>query len=280
MRLSRLLMLPFAIIGGYILYQLLVNDQYQYSYYLIIPVIAITACLALYPQLDALGYKWWPLKADPKLKAIIEHSSPSIQWIPQEEREAFFANLYNKSRAVDYIGMKVEDIPTDIKIMSIYPAALMEYIFGIDLLKEYNRVVFYKHPFPSPQYRKWHSAEVNHEDGVMLYSLEQMIMCYSRPGEFYHIAFDPWIRALLKSHPELAGIDLMNHEVHWSSNDLDHSKALKLLGLDNILNRHLNWQAFLHHSEIFKQLHTKAWLQIQPHLVAKVRTTPIIALES
>ncbi|MDX1685758.1 MAG: hypothetical protein R3275_11025 [Saprospiraceae bacterium] len=253
MRLSRLIMIPFVVAGGYMLYQMFFHDQYQYSYFLIIPVVVVAASLALAPQLDEIGYKWWPTKADDTLKRILMQSSPSLIWVRPEDREAFFSMSINAIRKMDFIGMKVDDIPTDVKIMSIYPGVLMEYLFGVDLLTEYNRVVFYKHPFPSPEYKKWHSGEVHYKDGVLLLSLEQMIPNYTRSGDFYHIVFDLWIRALLRSYPDVLNKDLLDQDIDWGKKDLNLEKARAYLGLDIVLQRHVNMLAFFRYPQLSRE---------------------------
>lgn len=267
MRLSRLLMIPFAIAAGWLMYEMYFNYQYQYSYYLIIPVVAIAACLALYPQLDAIGYKWWAPKKDLRLERIIANSSPSTHWIKEDDYSNFISSCLTEIRKIDFIGMKVDDIPTDIKVMCIYPGMLIDYLFGTTLIKEYNRVVLYKHPFPSPQYNKWHSGEINHEDGVLLFSLEQLIPNYGRPGDFYHIGFDMWIRAFLTRHAELFNKGFLNEDIDWELADLDHQKAISYLGLDIVLPRHLNWQAFFNHPEVFKEQSPHNY----EHIISKMR---------
>lgn len=252
-------MLPFAIAAGYMLYQMFFNYEYQWSYWLVIPVIAIAASLALYPQLDAIGYKLWPQKLDPTLKRILLNSAPSTKWIEPEDHDAFFAGCLNEIRKMEFIGMQVEDIPTDIEAMCIYPALLMEYLFGIELTKEYSRVALYKHPFPSPQYNKWHSGEVNHEDGVVIMNLNHIIPNYSKPGTFYNIPMDLWTRALLKQAPHLIDKDMMDSEIDWGKNDLKLEEARKYLGLDIVLQRHLNWQAFFNYPDLFRQKMPEAY---------------------
>lgn len=231
MRLSRLVMLPFAIAVGYILYHMLVLDQYGWSYYLIPPVIIIAACLSLYPQIDALGYKWWPPKVDEKLKKIFHQSSPSFDWIPTEQQDDFIIRLVTYCRKHDFTGMKVEDIPTDVQAMCLYPGLLLDDLFGTHLVQHINRTVLYKHPFPSPLHKDWHSAELHYEDGVILYSLEQLMISYMSPDQRYHIGFDPWIRGLIQQKPNI----LPDQNLHSIDPPLwQNESAENFLGLTDI----------------------------------------------
>ncbi len=266
MRLSRIAMFPFTVAGGYILYEMLYNYKYEWSYYLILPVVAIAACLALYPQIDEIGYRWWPPKADPMIEKILSKSCPSLKWVKEEDRNMFFVRCLDAIRRVEFIGMKVEDIPTDVKVMSLYPAMLLEYMFGVELIKHYGRVVLYKHPFPSPEHEAWHSAETHHEDGVVLFSLEQLILNYSRPGDFYHVGFDAWIQALFQRQPTLKDIPSMTSSMDWDSDDLIHDKAMKYLGLNTITNEMINWHAFLNHSEAFLNQYPDSFNSMLTHL--------------
>ena len=229
MRLSRVIMLPFALMGGYIAYEMVVNYQYEWSYYLILPVVIIAACLSLSPQIDAIGYNIWPPKPDLKLLHILKISSPTFDWVKDEDKEAFIINAVTQMRKMDFIGMKVEDIPSDVQLMSIYPGLLLEYLFDLPMTKEYNRVVLYKHPFPSPQFKEWHSAEVHHEDGVLLLSMEQMMINYLQPEKHYHVVFDAWIRAALHLSP-----DLLQKAKGHSVDSFDLEAAQNFLGLEDI----------------------------------------------
>jgi len=242
-------MLPFAIAVGYILYNMLVLNRYEWSYYLIPPVIIIAACFSLYPQIDALGYKWWPPKVDEKLKTIIQQSSPTFQWVRPEDQDNFIIQLMTYCRKHDFTGMKVEDIPTDVQAMSLYPGLLIDYVFSTKIIKHVDRIVLYKHPFPSPNHKVWHSAELHNEDGVILFSMEQLMISYMAVEKYYHIGFDPWVRALIEQHPELLPKDeLPSLEAPlWNT-----TKNENFLGLENIPEAVQHLYTFLTKPEDYK----------------------------
>jgi hypothetical protein len=264
-------MFPFALIGGYLLYEMLYNYQYDWSYYLIIPVLAIAAALALNPQIDEIGYKLWKPKADPTIQKIILASSPSSSWIYSEDYNVFFSKSLDQIRVTDFMGMKVDDIPTDVKVMCIFPGLLLDYLFGTKLLKEYDRVVLYKSPFPSPQFNEWHTSEVHHEDGMIIMSLAHLIPNYSRAHDFYHICWDAWLRAFFLHHPELTNKSIMSETTQWGKPNLDIISARKYLGLNHVDDVMINWQALLNYPELFREKHPKSFELIVNQMIKPPR---------
>lgn len=246
MRLSRIIMLPFALFAGYIAYEMVINYRYELSWYLAFPIVILAAVFSLHPQIDAWGYKRWKPKTDAKLRRILEVSSPSFAWIREEDRDDFISDLLLHCRKMEFIGKEVEDIPTDVQIMTIYPGKLLEYVFGLDLLTHFNRVVVYKHPFPSPRYRAWHAAEAHEEDGVMIFSLEQLLLNYVHPGKEYHVGFDAWIRAAVSR-----GLPYPEYKEDLPETIFSLDRARKYLGLQHIPPKIQHIYAYLLHKEAY-----------------------------
>lgn len=254
MRLSRVIMIPCAIVAAYIAYEMTANYRYEWSYYLIPPIIIIAVCFSLYPQIDAIGYRWWPPKVDEKIKTLFVSASPSFAWIPKDEQDAFIIELMTLCRKAEFIGMKVDDIPTDVQAMCLYPGLLLERIFGIRLMHLYQRVVLYKHPFPSPKYESWHAAEAHTEDHVVLFSMDQLIPNYLKAERFYHVGFDAWIRIALAE-----GLSADNEDV--PSFPLD--AAQKYLGLEEIPLEVRHVYQYLMSNSIYQQDHPEGYKRLE-----------------
>jgi len=97
--------------------------------------------------------------------------------------------------ATEYMPMVMEEVPIDIK--GLIAANVVMLTFGQEdyRLSRFEKVVAYPHPFPSPQYRKdFHSTEHFAEDGVILFSLEQLIPGATQPSKYYNIALHEYIR--------------------------------------------------------------------------------------
>lgn len=64
------------------------------------------------------------------------------------------------------------------------------------LLGKFEKVILYRHPFPSPNYPKlWHSSELFAEDGVILLSIEQAIPGIVNPKQHFNLALYEIVRA-------------------------------------------------------------------------------------
>ncbi len=214
MRLSRILMFPFFLVAGYIAYQLYFNNQIEWSWYLVPPIVVIVALYVLHPQIDDYGHKLFPQKVDEQLARLFSQSLPYFRSMPDSVQNEVMVELSSQIRRTDFQGMKVEDIPEDVKAMCLFPGVLMSYLSKMPLAQKYNKVIIYKHPFPSPAHQEWHSSEVNHDDGVFLFSLEQLMTVHVYPKQSYHIAFHEWAKAL-SHHYNVRNLAFANdHEIY------------------------------------------------------------------
>jgi len=62
-------------------------------------------------------------------------------------------------------------------------------------------VVVYNHAFPSPKKKFLHSAEVDHEDGLIVMSTEQLFPAMLNKHKFYNVGMHTYVEAYLNKHP-------------------------------------------------------------------------------
>jgi len=253
MQLSRIIALPFFVLAVYILYNLYYHNTIEWSLYILFPAIALVAIYIFHNQINALGWKWWPPKIDPVLFQMVHTTVPFVKSLSAEDQKSLFQILHFDIRRNDFTGMKVEDIPEDIKAMCVLPGSLMTQITNTPINKEYNQVVLYKHPFPSQQYNDWHTSEIHHEDGVFLFSLEHLVPGYAQKSRYPNIAFYEWAQALRFHHPTFKSWEV-NEEV-WESLEaippLSKSVVTAYVGLEGIDVRDvLITGYFTHQSEL------------------------------
>ena len=113
----------------------------------------------------------------------------------------FGSTLYNI--ATEFMPKAMEHVPEDIK--GLIAANVVMLTFGQKdyRLSKFEKIVAYPHPFPSPQYPKHlHSSEIFDEDGVILFSLEQLIPGATRQTQFYNIALHEYIKIFMLTYPD------------------------------------------------------------------------------
>ena len=136
--------------------------------------------------------------------------------------------LYLYGRAFNLMMKEKGKIPEDFK--GIIAAHAIRMSMGLDdfLLKGFERIICYNHPFPTPQNKFLHTTETHTEDGVILLSIEQLMMSVGKPKLFYNIAYHAYAEALIHLYPNLVNIS-----------DMDEGWKLESIlgyGLDKVRN--------------------------------------------
>jgi hypothetical protein len=215
--LSNILILPLVLaIIGIFYYSESIGDK-DFTIWVFIPVFLLTALLIFKPQVDFWWHTRHPLPLDPAIRKWLSTYAQNYKSLNPGDQKKYEdrLSLYMEGREFKSVGQEVRDVPEDIKgIIGSIPVMITmnqeDYLLG-----EYNRVFLYKHPFPSPQHQYLHSVEVNHEDGVILFSLEHLLPGLTRSREFFNIGLYGYLDAYFHinsnnalSHQELTWVDI------------------------------------------------------------------------
>jgi Mlc titration factor MtfA (ptsG expression regulator) len=198
--LSRIIILPFVVAAGVILYLMIFNYRPDYPTVFIVLVFIITGILMGERRIN----EWWTDKrkrtSDPSLVNFLFNYVPYYRGLTPPSRKEFEHQLERYITRTDFFAKLSEELPDDIKVLAcIYPTVL-SYQTGIDLSKKYRTVVFYVHPFLTPEYsEEVHISEVNAEDGVFIFSIEHLQMGYRGSG-FFNVAIYETAKAWLGEH--------------------------------------------------------------------------------
>ena len=169
-------------------------------------VICILAGVIVYTFQHQLDW-WWAKKNQPALpspmKAMLYQSNTFIHTISPEDREKFEKRMALWVAAKDFTGMGIDKFPEDLKyITAIYPV-LMSFYREQFLYEDLDRMVYYPHAFLSPHIPDdVHCYEVEGEDGVMIFSTEQMMVGHLQPRKFYNILLHAFAEAHRLKFPD------------------------------------------------------------------------------
>jgi len=214
LRFSRLLALPFILALLYLIYVLFVLERDEYSIWLIPVVVILTVIFIFSPQIEWWASKRFPVRISPFLQKLFFKYSDYYRNMSDEQREQFDKRLWLAMRQKDWIGMKTGPVGEDIKAIVMAPWVWMTFHQDDYLPSHYERIVLYKHPFPSPRFNQWHSSETHHEDGVLIFSIEQLLPSFTQPHRFYNIALHEWAGVYLRQHNS-------DHLPTWNWEELD-----------------------------------------------------------
>jgi Mlc titration factor MtfA (ptsG expression regulator) len=184
-------------------YMVFFKDDQRFMLPLVICILLGAIAYIFHFQIDF----WWVKRQKPKLsapmRAMLYQSNQFIHTIGPEDQEKFEQRMELWVAAKEYISKGIEDLPEDLKyITAIYPIMLT--IFKEKFLfEDLDRIAFYPHAFLSPGYPDdIHCCEVEKEDGVFIFSIEQMMVGHMQPKRYYNILLHSFAEAYKFKFPE------------------------------------------------------------------------------
>ncbi len=234
--LSKYLYIPFVLGGmGLLLYA--VTHEGDYAIYSVPCVVAVAVIYMLSPQIDWWWYKRHPLDLPNMMRHFINKNSVFYQNLNVEDKFRFRNRMAMYLQAVEFMPQGMEQLTPDVK--GAIAACAVQVTFGQEdyLLSKFEHIVVYKHPFPSPQYPEhWHASEHYEEDGVIMFSTEQLMPGFLQPQRFFNIGLYEYARVLRNCHPEIAFPHV--DEEHWPAleriSQFPRDKNIKYIGLPEV----------------------------------------------
>ena len=235
---SNILALPFAALLLYFISFLLSDTHDLRASWAVIPLISLVLIYLFQPQIDY----WWlnkrPVEIDENVLKLIAKTNENYRTLSEEWKDEFHKRLllYVNARSFSAKGMeKDSDVPYDIKFMIAQIPVFLTLKEKDFLLKGIDRIILYKHAFPSPRYRFLHTAETHNEDGVVLFSLEHAEAAFFHPDQFYNVAW----HAFAESYMILRGVNYFpeTDDLVWTRieeiSGLDKDKIIKTIGYES-----------------------------------------------
>jgi len=233
--LSRFIIAPFLILALVFLYLTLEVDS-DYSWYIAPNLVIVAGLYVMSPQIDW----WWYQRRPPKLPAGLVKMfltlSSFFKQLSPEDKTKFCNRVALYMEANDFMAKGSEEVPPDVR--AVIAASVVQLTFNQEdyLLNKYEHLIVYPHPFPSPQYQAWHSSEIYDDDGVIMFSAEQLMAGFAQPHQYFNIGLYEYARAFMRCHPEVGipelGSDawpLLQQVSHFTKDAVE-----KWIGLEDI----------------------------------------------
>ncbi|MCB0662014.1 MAG: zinc-dependent peptidase [Saprospiraceae bacterium] len=199
--LSRILAAPFVLMALLALYFAWEFNP-THAVYVAPAVIALAVIYVLSPQIDWWWYKRKPPKLDPMVETLLNRYDPFFKTLFPKEKKLYKDRISLFMIAHDYMPQGMESVPTDIK--GLIAASAVRLTFGLEdyLLKKFEQIIVYPHPFPSPQFpEKFHASENFEEDGVIMFSIEQFMLGFMQTNQYYHLGLHEFFNVYRNSYP-------------------------------------------------------------------------------
>jgi len=201
---SRILSIPFVLLLVYFGYMTYRVDE-SYLTYVIPLVIILVLIYVLGPQIDWWWYERNPPEVDAPVKKMLEKANPFYNRLNEEEKKKFRNRLQLFVTGTNYMPKGWEKIPEDAKYAIAANAVQLNFHKKEFLFPAYENTVVYPSPFPSPQHpEQFHPSEVFKEDGVLLFSAEQIMWSLLNPTQYYNVGMHEYVKVFMDSNPDIS----------------------------------------------------------------------------
>ena len=199
---ARILSLPFIIAVLFLLYLTWEYDD-KYFLYMIAPAIMLALIWTLAPQINWWWYQKYPPKLDPPLYQIIQRNLEYYQQLSVNNKEKFRNRTALFMEGNDFSTQTMDPLPEDLKGMIAVEAVKLTFGYKQFLFKNFEKVIVYPKPFPSPQYPKFfHASETYHEDGVVLFAAQQIATAFFHPKDYVSLPLYEYAKVFIHTYPQ------------------------------------------------------------------------------
>lgn len=212
---SRVLAVPFGIAMAFLIYKMFYDIFFDYTY-LVIPIGLVLLLLwAFSPQIDYWWQTKYPIKIEPELQKLMAMKTNFYNNLGEDQKSKFDErlSLYMLAKEFTAMGQEKREVPYDIQALIGQIPVHMTLNKKDYLIGEFDRIILYKHPFPSPNFPFLHAMETHVEDGVILFSLQHLQAAINNPSQFYHVGYHAYAEAFIKTNPTISWPDFS--ENYW-----------------------------------------------------------------
>lgn len=193
------------ILLGIIAIGLLVYSHFQeegnaalYAVAFFVPAVAV---YVLAPQINWWYYERNPPKLDPALKKLLAQQVPFYRALNEEQKAKFEHRLFLFMEGKDFTPIKLEKVGEDIKAAIAISGVMLTFNKEENwLIENYEKIIIYPHPFPSPQYEAWHITEHYKEDGVLMFTAQHVMHGFFQSKKYLNIALYEWANVYLEDN--------------------------------------------------------------------------------
>lgn len=235
--LSKILALPVVLIFIAIAY-LDYIAHYSTGYWVMVPIVLGVVLLISHGNIDYWYLKKYPIKLDNEVLSLLKQYIPFYNNLDEEDKIKYQNRLsqYIEGRSFASVGSEHKNVPYDIRAMISTNAVQLAFNQKDILIGDFDRIFVYKHPFGTPKHKFLHTVETEAEDGVIIYSLEQLIPGITNPELYYNIGMHGYVDAFIKANPTAPFPPKLNAD--WfdilAISGLGKKQILATIGFENV----------------------------------------------
>ncbi len=177
------------------------NVDTAWSLLIIGAMVVLVGGFILSPQIN---WWWWQRFAPdlpPGIHGLLERW-PHYRTLSESDRREFRRRMFMFNEGTNFMPQGTDNIPLDARVMIAIAPVTMAFGEREFLFPNFENVVTYAHPFPSPQYPDaLHISEVYTPDGVVMLSLPHVIHGYTDPAQYLNPAWYEYAKVFRSSYP-------------------------------------------------------------------------------
>ncbi len=200
---SNYLAAPFVLSALFFLYLAWEKDT-NWAVWMI-PFVIIAALIYVFaPQLNWWWYSRKPPKLEPELTKLLERFSGFYKKLSERDKKKFRDRLVLFRMGTDWepMAFEGESVPTDVQFALSHQAVMLTFNEEKFLFDQFEKVIVYPRPFPTPEFPFDHASEMFVPDGCLLFSAEQVMLAFSEPAMWYNVGLHEYAKAFVHTYPD------------------------------------------------------------------------------
>lgn len=194
---------PFAIWLA-IVFWLWYDVDERYAPWGIPPALILAILIVSRRQINWWWYNRHPPELDEPIRRLLETTHTFYKNLfPNEQarfrRQVVMYVLYHQIK-----GIGLDELPNDLRAAVAIKAVTVAFYTNDPLLKAYDPVFIYGHPFPTPRFNDFHTLELDTQDNAIILSAPQLMAGTINPRIYYDTGLHVFAEAFKHAHPEFS----------------------------------------------------------------------------
>lgn len=196
------LAIPFFLLLGLGLY-LTIEVSEDWAPLMIAGLVILVSGFILAPQINWWWWQRFPPDLPKEMAQLLERSSKYYQQLSTADKQEFRRRIFLFNHGHSYMPQVLEKMPLDAQVMIASAPVAMTFQKEEFLFSDFENIVVYPHPFPSPQYETmFHASEIYEPDGVVMFCLEHVLRGFVDPQQYLNPAWYEYARVYAITYPQ------------------------------------------------------------------------------
>ena len=242
-------------------YFIFFKDRDDFLYLFAISLIVLMITYIFQFQIDQLITRGMPQVIPGAMNAMLFHTSPHFEAMSEQQRQMVADRMKRWIIKKEFLNKNEQDAPEDAKYIIAYYAILLTIHQKSYLYDGIDRVVFYHHPFLTPEFPEdVHIVEVESNDGTIIISVPHMLKGHMEKG-YYNLA--------LHAMADAYKINYLREKIEWPSDiweQLEKISSISRQKIEDYIGLPIEdpWPVAVHHQLMYKNIYLPEVLKVFP----------------